>query len=286
MVSVKLVLDRVEGEAFAAQLPDDDPRTVVWTPERGNTLTVESYADSAAAARRIRGQWRKALKLLGLTAADAELTPVRDADWATDWRSHFHRERIDEHLVICPEWETYTPAPGEKVVWIDPGMSFGTGQHATTRACLRFLARLGKQQGTGWRFLDIGCGSGILAVAAALLGFTKVTAIDYDPIAVGDTARNGARNGVSGRIDCRQADLVDFHPESAYEVVAANLLADVLIAQAVRIVAALAPRGSLLVAGILQEQYPAVLAAYREHGFHEVDVAEEGDWRSGWLQGS
>lgn len=286
MFSAKIVLDRDMGLAFVGALPDDDPQTVVWIPEKGDGVTVETFVGEADDAQVVCHRWRRLLADCGLVDIPIAIGEVPDADWATDWRMHFRRERITERLVVCPAWDSYAPPPGEWVVRVDPGMSFGTGQHATTRACLRFMAdSFRRGQGAG-RFLDIGCGSGILSIAAALMGFETVVAIDNDPQALSDTLLNSERNGVAGRVRCLNTDLAGFRPSGKFDVIAANLLSEVLIEHSAIIadLVEIDPPGDLFVAGILRGQYPDVLSDYQVHGFKEMRSIDDDEWRSGWLR--
>ncbi len=286
MFSVKVVLNIDVGATFMEGLPADDPQTVIWMPEGGEALTVEKFVDTAAAAETVRGHWRSALAAQGQPDIGIAVAPVRETDWTTDWRSHFQLERVTDRLVVCPAWEPYRNQPGEWVVRVDPGMSFGTGQHGTTRSCLRFLARCRERHVGQPRFLDLGCGSGILSIAAALMGFTDVTAIDHDGQAVRDTRDNSKRNHVGDQVCALVTDLAQFRPVGTYDVVAANLLADVLVSHAATIAALVhrKPSGDLLVSGILREQYDAVRLTYAAQDFFEVEVMDDGEWRSGWLR--
>ncbi len=286
MFRVNVILNTDIGTRFIEALPTDDPQTVIWVPDNKKTLTVEKYVDTAADADAVRDQWQATLASQGRPEAGIESAPVREADWTTDWRSHFQRERITDRLLVCPAWDTYREQPGEWVVRIDPGMSFGTGQHGTTRSCLRFIADCRARRHGRPRFLDIGCGSGIISIAAALMDFSDVTAIDIEKQAIYDTRANSERNCVTDRVDARQNDLTQFQPANRYDVVAANLLADTLMVHATTISGLVRqdPPGDLMISGILQDQYDAVRSIYQARGFTEIDVQDDGAWRSGWLR--
>jgi len=186
--------------------------------------------------------------------------------------------------VIKPSWEEYTATPGDCVIEIDPGMSFGTGQHATTKGCLRFLDNLA-QTDNNLSFLDLGCGSGILSIAAAKLGYGPVLAMDYDPDAVRISNENFEINNVSKQVDALTADVSTWEAPQQFSVVAANILAPVLIANAGRIASAVAPTdGILILSGILTEQYAAVSDCYKALGFTEVSQATEAEWTSGYFR--
>ncbi len=165
---------------------------------------------------------------------------------------------------------------------LDPGLSFGTGLHGTTRACLRLLDAWQRRAAQG-SVLDVGCGSGILAIAAAKLGFPRVLAFDADPEAVRIARANAARNGVAGRVRVVRAGLADFRAPRPFRVVAANLLADPLVAHAGRLMALVsrtAPSG-LILSGILDGQYEGVARVFARGGFHETRRIRIAGWTTG-----
>jgi ribosomal protein L11 methyltransferase len=216
-----------------------------------------------------------ALEIVGVEAEISETT-IPDEDWKLSYRRHFTTERIGERLVVRPPWE---PLPAEGVVLtLDPGLAFGTGKHETTRACLGFIDSLAS---TGGTFLDMGCGSGILSIAAAKLGFSPVTGFDVDQEAVEASIENAALNdatvtffryglGATVRRALPQADLV-----------AANILGPLLIRFADEIVPCV--KRHLIISGILEELYPEVLAAYTARGLVELSRTTIGEWTTGLL---
>ena len=216
---------------------------------------------------------------------------IPDEDWKLAYRKHFKIDVVSPRLAIVPEWEidSFKPAPGQKTLILDPGMAFGTGQHATTRACLNFIDRLAAEDANR-SFLDVGCGSGILAIAAVLEGFRAVRGFDIDPDAVQNANENAARNGLaldffrgdlsgSSRLD----DVISLSPaeQFAADVVAANVLGPILIRFAKEIAALVKPSGQLILSGILDELYPEVAAAYASLGFREESSELIGEWRTG-----
>ena len=177
--------------------------------------------------------------------------------------------------------------PADCIVEIDPGLSFGTGLHGTTRACLRFLDAWQCRQPQA-SVLDMGCGTGILAIAAAKLGFPRVSAMDNDPVAVRVARANAACNGMADRIKCIQADVaiataLEFKADMTYDLVMANLLAGILVQWADRITAAVSriPGSGLVLSGILEEQYEAVRSAYVARGFKEQESLVLEGWKTG-----
>jgi ribosomal protein L11 methyltransferase len=193
--------------------------------------------------------------VLGIEAARIAVADVADKAWEREWLKDFHPMRFGERLWICPS-HAEVDAPGAVVVRLDPGLAFGTGTHPTTRLCLEWLDA-GLRPGA--RAIDFGCGSGVLAVAAAQLGAASVEAHDIDPQALLATRENAAVNGVAARVAV-VADADDLRPGA--DLVLANILSGPLVALAPRLAGLLAPGGTLVLAGLLDEQAPEVVAAY------------------------
>ena len=258
-----------------------------WCPAGSGQVVVEAYFETRDDAARAANALR--LQLVARAPADAwaieqESRPARD--WEHAWKAFFHVERVSPRIVIRPSWETYEAGPEDCVIEMDPGMSFGTGQHETTRACLRFLDTLTAACPPGCPpgFLDIGCGSGILAIAAARLGCRHVAAYDIDPDAVRIATANIALNGCRDRVSAAVGDAAALETTGPFGIVAANILAPVLVALAPAISRHVAAGGHLLLAGMLNEQYPGVAAAYRPLGFEETGAITEKEWTSACLR--
>jgi ribosomal protein L11 methyltransferase len=208
---------------------------------------------------------------------DVRTRVVQEADWAEAWKAHFPVLRVGRRLVIRPTWLEFEPEAGDVVIDLDPGMAFGTGLHPTTRLCLAALERIADAgRVTDTRVLDIGCGSGILAIAAARLGATSVLGVDTDPIAVEATAANAARNGLGGRIAARDGSLPS--GDGPFDVVLANLIASVLVGLAPLLVAELRPGGTLLASGIHFDRETEVRAVFEAAGLDVRERSVEGDW--------
>jgi ribosomal protein L11 methyltransferase len=189
---------------------------------------------------------------------------------------------IGRRLLVKPSWSLRQPTRGQSVVILDPGLSFGTGQHPTTHFCLAQLVAA-KKPNTRQSFLDIGTGSGILAIAAARLGYRPVHGFDFDPEAVRVAAENTARNAVADVFSPQRRDLLKMPTPTAprYDVIAANLLANLLLAARDRILAHLRPGGCLIVAGILAREFNEVQCSYEQTGLRLVTDREQKEWRSG-----
>ena len=213
-----------------------------------------------------------------------ETRVVHEEDWAHAWKAHFPVLRIGRRLVVRPTWRRHRRAPDDVVLALDPGMAFGTGLHPTTRLCLavidrwaaegRFDAGSGRRGGT--RVLDVGCGSGILAIAAGLFGAEELVGLDTDPIAIEATTANTRRNRLGRRLTARRGSLPSGEPP--FDLVLANLIASVLIALAGPLAAELRPGGRLLAAGIFVDREAEVRGAFEAAGLEAVDRSSEGDW--------
>jgi ribosomal protein L11 methyltransferase len=194
---------------------------------------------------------------------------LEDKDWEREWMQHYHPLQFTENLWICPSWHS-PPDPGAVNILLDPGLAFGTGTHATTAMCLRALAELPVQPN---RVIDYGCGSGVLAIAALLLGAKWALGIDTDPQALVATRNNADRNGITAQ---RLEVSLPGTARPTADLVVANILAGPLCDLADTICQHLSSRGDLLLSGILSEQVPALQAAYSDHIALEILSEQEG----------
>ncbi len=202
---------------------------------------------------------------------------IDEADWAVEWKRHFPVLRVGRRLVIRPTWRRHRAAEGDVVLALDPGMAFGTGLHPTTRLCLAALESLADRGAIeGRRILDVGCGSGILAIAGARLGAASALGIDTDPIAIEATTANARRNRIGRRIHAREGSLPT--GEGPFEVVLANLIASLLVRLAADLRAELAPGGTLLASGIFIDREAEVRDAFERAGLRITSRFAEGDW--------
>jgi len=248
-----------------------------WFDVEARRCRVEVFLEDPAQAAAVAEMLANAGGLCGLTLNPVTSTLAR-ADWAEAWKRFFHVEKISDRVVVRPSWEAYEAKPGECVITLDPGLSFGTGKHATTQGCLQFLDRLAAEDASR-SVLDMGCGSGILAIGAALLGFMDVRGFDNDPDCKTVSEENAAANNV--RIPFGVDDLT--HAHDAADVVVANILAPVLIQFAPEIAGSMSrgPQARLILSGILDEQYAAVKTAYEAQGLVEMTNTLIGEWRTG-----
>ncbi len=211
------------------------------------SATMQIFLPDPADAPRAAEALAAAGRIVGLELAPATGS-IPDEDWKFSYRKHFKVEVISPRLVVRPPWESVAPAPGQKVLTLDPGIAFGTGQHPTTRACLDAIDALAAED-AGRTFLDVGCGSGILAIAAALEGFREVRGFDNDPDAVRNANENAAANGLGALFF--EGDLSAPDVTAPADVVAANVLAPVLVRFAREVGAFVNPGGRLILSGIL-----------------------------------
>lgn len=206
------------------------------------------------------------------------ITKVRKQDWSESWKRHFKPFTVRRALLIKPSWSRRKPAGEQRVIVIDPGLSFGTGQHPTTRFCLEQLA-LARRPGLRQSFLDVGTGSGILAIAAAKLGYGPVCGLDFDPAAVRIAKENARKNGV--KVAVAKEDITEFAPKStSYDVVCANLTADLLENCAGKLKRMVKSGGLLVLAGVLRTQINSVRKCFEKRGFRVTARSSDGEWAS------
>ena len=237
---------------------------------------VQIYFPEAERVAEAKAALEAALEIVG-ARSEIRVGEIPDEDWRLAYRRHFTTERIGRRLVVHPPWE---PMPEDGVVvTLDPGLAFGTGKHETTRACLEYIDEF---SGEGGSFLDMGCGSGILSISAALLGYGPVEGFDVDEEAVQASRENAELNNAS--VAYRKFALGrpgNPAPERKYDLVAANILGPLLIRFADEIAPYVGKR--LIISGILTTLYPEVLAAYTSRGFNEISQRTYGEWTTGLL---
>jgi ribosomal protein L11 methyltransferase len=210
---------------------------------------------------------------------------VPEAQWRDAWKRYFRTIRLTRQIVVVPSWDVHDPDPGDCVLHLDPGQAFGTGSHSSTRLILAFLQDL-RDRGAGpTRVLDLGTGSGILALAAAgLWPDARVVALDNDPVAVAVALENVAENGAGDRVEASTDDLAAVAGQ--FDLVLANIQADVLTALAAPLAARVAPGGWLVLSGLLAEQAAPVAAGYVARGLELVEVrpGEDPAWAAALLR--
>ncbi len=255
--------------------PDED-----YVVDPDAPVQVRTYIVADEHAEDIRQRLAEALWHLGRLRQVGELRTrrLKEEDWANAWKAHYRTTRIGRHLVIKPSWLDYTSAPGDHVIELDPGMAFGTGLHPTTRLCLEALEDYVTPDTR--RVLDLGTGSGILAIGCARLApSAEIEARDVDPVAVETAAANVGANGLSDRIHVARGSLDPAAPlEPPGDLAIANIIARVIIELAPALAAALRPGGVVITSGIIAERGAEVDAALRAAGLVIRETRQDGDW--------
>lgn len=279
--AVSEILGRVSAGTVVqptALLRDPDDELAVREDVTAPYVVTAHIADDADASTRIdateRALWH--LQAFGLRPVGGlRVRAVQDASWTEAWKAHYVPQRVGR-VVIVPSWVEEPVAPDEVAITLDPGMAFGTGLHPTTRGCLQLLQQVSPMPD---EVLDVGSGSGILALAALRLGAARAICLDTDPLAVAASAENARRNGVGDRLEAREGSLPSSAPRS-YALVLANLVAAVLVELAPRLAAHTAPGGILLASGIIAPRADEVAAALARAGLAAEARLEDGEWVS------
>lgn len=284
------VLTSPEAEEAVAELLArmvEEPVSVYLDAETRDALVAAYLNERRQFSETKRRQVEAGLRAIaevGLSIGPGQIKVrrVRREDWAESWKRHFKPLAIGSSLLVQPSWSKRKPTRDQKVVILDPGLSFGTGRHPTTRFCLRQLAAFRKEK-RAQSLLDIGTGSGILAISAAKLGYGPVTGIDFDPEAIRVARANAARNGVLAQagLACRDLMKLPLRPARKYDVICANLICDLLLVGKTRILSRLKPGGLLVLSGILRSQFPAVQLAYEGQKLKLLQKKAGNEWESG-----
>jgi ribosomal protein L11 methyltransferase len=279
-LEVSVTAENEAAEAVAEVLSRYAHRGVVIEAGPGGwnagPVAVRAYLPADDQLRANKRRVEEALWHLGQIRPISAPTfrPVAEADWAEAWKERLNILHIGQHTVIQPSWRDYTPAPGDVVIQLDPGMAFGTGLHPTTQMCLVALEKLVRP---GAKVLDLGTGSGILAIAAAKLSAGHVLAVDNDPIAVETARSNVAANGVQGIVSVTCGSLAEV--SGSYDLVVVNILARVIVEMVRgRLTTRVCPGGVLIAAGIIADQEPEVVTALEQEAFAPVERQQREDW--------
>ncbi|HOW64071.1 MAG TPA: 50S ribosomal protein L11 methyltransferase [Candidatus Paceibacterota bacterium] len=265
---------------------------VAYVPYESEHVLLSVYL-SAGTARQQSAKIRIKRKLseLGGSGLDLLKGPVRvqvslvpREDWAESWKRHFKPLEIGKSLLVKPSWSRRRPRKNQSLVILDPGLSFGTGNHPTTAFCLKQLVSC-RDKSAKQSLLDLGTGSGILAIASAKLGYHPVLAVDNDPDAIRIAQENSRANGTSSLIVFRGQDIrKKFSLNRLYDLICANLQRDLLLSHRELLTRILAPGGYLALAGILTSEFDPVNESYIQAGLCLIHSQSKGEWRSGLFQ--
>ncbi|MCL2695132.1 MAG: 50S ribosomal protein L11 methyltransferase [Clostridiales bacterium] len=245
----------------------ETPRVRAWLPDLPESRPIIEMARTA---------------VLALSEQiNVTLSVVEESDWADNWKQFWGPTPVGQRLLVLPSWEEPLETERE-ILLLDPGMAFGTGTHETTRLCMELLEQAIHG---GDRVLDLGCGSGILSIAAVKLGAAHVTAVDIDPVAEKVTRENAQRNGIAGRMTVRIGNVLTDTAFAAtltgkYQVILSNIVADAVIALAPIVKPLLAPDGRWILSGIIGERVPDVEAALEACNYRILSRLSEGEWHA------
>ena len=257
------------NEGLGARIDPDRPATIrAYVPARDAATTERATATVTEALGHLQAF---GLRPIG----ELRTRIVHESDWATAWQEHFQVLHLGRRLVIKPSWRRHRRVDDQVVIDLDPGMAFGTGLHPTTRLCLQALEDLAARGPLG-RVLDVGCGSGILSIAAVKLGGTRALGVDIDPIAIEATVANARHNRVGKRVRAREGTIPS--GEGPFDTVLANLIAGVLMEIAPDLAGELVPGGTLIGSGIFIDREPGTRSALEAAGFEITGRRHESDW--------
>jgi ribosomal protein L11 methyltransferase len=288
-ITVPVSTEAEDAVAAALERLLDQP-AVIYTDAKTGVSAVSVYLTRGIRdipdLHRSLGQELRAIHCADLNAEPGRISirKVRKTDWADAWKKHFKPLAIGSTLLLKPSWSRRQPRKGQAEVVLDPGMSFGTGRHPTTWFCLSQIVRL-RTPTREQSLLDIGTGSGVLAIAAAKLGYSPVHAFDADPASVRVARANAHRNDVAIAVTFAQMDIgqLPLRARKKYDVICANLTADVLLLRARQICGQLCSAGKLVLAGILASEIDQIRDAYEALQFRIVASRRNGDWHSATL---
>ena len=245
---------------------------------KGKVAVVKAYfaeEDNIEDVLQYVNERLKELKEMGLDLGEAKVEHEKmyEEDWANTWKQYYKPSKVGEKIVVKPIWEEYEAKDGELVVDLDPGMAFGTGTHETTRMCIQALERYVKEEST---VFDVGCGSGILAIAAAKLGAKLAVGVDLDPVAVESSIENVGYNNLKN-IEILHGNLVEVIDGKA-DIVVANILAEIICILTDDVKRVLKDSGVFITSGIIHDRVDMVCEKLEATGFEVIEKNRDGEW--------
>ncbi|MEA2012643.1 MAG: 50S ribosomal protein L11 methyltransferase [Verrucomicrobiota bacterium] len=258
---------------------------VIWDEPDNPKTFLYFYCNSMTEAQRFKKNLEEYIKSIENYSAEfiysLPIEVEQKEDWSQSWKKYFFPEKVSNRIIIKPSWHEYkTNSENDIIIEIDPGMSFGTGQHGTTKACLQFLDEIMLSEKID-SLLDIGSGSGILSIASAKLGISKIDAFDYDKDAVMIAKENLEFNNLSDSANIFYADLSEFDSNYCYDLVIANILSSILSVNIENIVKTV--KKHLFLSGILEKEYKELAKKFMRCGFYQYKTIVIDEWQSGWF---
>lgn len=272
-IQVTAILDQAP-EDWAALCDVFDRYGIPGTVQTDQPPTLSGYLAEEDGVVGVLHDLREALQAAGVR--EVTETRVEEQDWAETWKQYFLPRRIGRRFVVRPTWEEADVQPGDLEIVLDPGQAFGTGDHPTTRLCLELMEE-SWPGGRAERVADIGCGSGILTIAACLLGCASAVGVDTDSVSVQSARENAQRNRVAFEV-FQGKGFDPLPPEATYDVVLSNIISAAIIALAPDAAGRVAPGGIWIVSGIIEGNWPDVRAAAERVGFRLESNRQEGEW--------
>ena len=263
--------DYSDIEAQVAEIAHVDLIEQALLDKPRDRVILHLYVEPGASPAELLAALEARMEAAGV-ACTVETAGVEQEDWQNGWRKYYHPMEIGRRLAVVPSWQDLETDRAKLV--LDPGLAFGTGNHETTALCLEALDEL---VAGGARVLDIGTGSGILAIAALKLGAAQAEGVDIDPVAVRTAGENAARNGVAGRLRVLVGDLSD-QASGTYQLITANIVANAIISLAPAVPGLLAPGGHFIASGIIDARRDEVIAALEAAGLDVGSVRERRGW--------
>lgn len=242
---------------------------------RGGAVKVSCFVSLEDCARKIEQIQQQLAEISGIDMGSLSITvqDYTDYDWLTEWKKYYKPIAAGSFTVV-PAWQSYTPAKDETIIKIDPGMAFGTGDHESTKLCLTLMSQL---DFCGKQVIDVGTGSGILGIAAALKGAKHCYMCDIDSLAIRSAADNARLNNVQDSVTIQESDLIS-NTAATGDIVLANLTADILLRLASDLPKHICKGGLLVCSGIIHKKKDGVIAAFQDAGMRLVTAADMGDW--------